>query len=105
MSLCIFQAFIGMQIYCLRIQPYQIAKIIRLAAHYQYEAPEFFDLARTLIKMKDTGMILRRNQVIITKTIMENYAGAAYVMAMNAEERCDKRISDDSSIQCCQNII
>ncbi len=48
------------------------------------KAPEFLELLKTIVKDDNSGMILRRNQLIVAKAIM----GAPKVIIKDME--CDK---------------
>ncbi|XP_064638087.1 inositol 1,4,5-trisphosphate receptor type 2-like isoform X2 [Lineus longissimus] len=80
LSLCLRQAFIGSESLCLKIQPQMIERIVKLAAEQREKAPALLELLRTLVKVEDLDLPLKRNQMYVIKYIMHNYHQVAYVI-------------------------
>ena len=61
--------------------------MIKLLAKYMYSAPEFLDLMRALVKDEVSGIILRRNQLIVAKAIMGAPRAVIKDMESNKNDR------------------
>ncbi len=75
---------------CMKIQPAQVKMIIKLISLYMEKAPEFLELLKTIVKDDISGMILRRNQIIVAKAIM----GAPKVIIKDMESAKEERLED-----------
>ncbi|XP_064627454.1 inositol 1,4,5-trisphosphate receptor type 1-like isoform X9 [Lineus longissimus] len=87
LSLALKEVFIGNQNTCLKILPRQIQKIVGIASELREKAPGFIDLLNVIAKVEGHGLALKRNQTLVMKYIMQNYAKAAYVLDQPWEMR------------------
>ncbi|XP_074663089.1 inositol 1,4,5-trisphosphate-gated calcium channel ITPR3-like [Tubulanus polymorphus] len=87
LATCLKEVFVGNQNTCLKILPRQIQRIVGLAVEHREKAPELLDLLNAIAKVEGQNLALKRNQTLVMKYIMQNYAKAAYVLDQPWEMR------------------
>ncbi len=83
----IWQAFVGNQATCLKVQPKQVEKIVWLVGKHQERVPEFLELLCALVKVENLEIPLKRNQAYVMKFVMQSYSKTAFILDFSRERR------------------
>ena len=80
MAECITEVFIGNKQTCMKVLPYQVQRVMQLAALHGNQAPQFLEVLDALVKVEELNLPLKRNQGYVMKYFMQYRSEVAYVI-------------------------
>lgn len=72
---------------CLNVKKSHIRRIIKLVGIHQQKAPEMLMLLSGIVREKQTGMLIKKNQFLVVQDIMINYPKVAFCLSYTNKRR------------------
>ncbi len=71
----------------MKVQRYQIEKVIELAAKHKQKAPELLELLGAIVLLEELEVPLRRNQEFVMKAVIQHFDALLYIRDLPPERK------------------
>ncbi|CAD5124825.1 DgyrCDS13086 [Dimorphilus gyrociliatus] len=87
LAIAMMEVFRGHVMNCFNIKKNHVRRIIRLVGVHQQRAPELLHLLSGIVRERQTGVLIKKNQLLVVQEIMTNYPKIAYCLSYTIRRR------------------